>query len=310
MQPEGNGRHCDSCCKTVVDFTGMSDAGILDYFKQHSGICGRFTSGQLNRDLSIQSVKSYHSWFYGAAACGVLLLYAAQAQARPGVQTLQDTTIQQNIQVSTANNLISRSFLFVFNSEDSVFKQPFAVHFEFGAFHLDTIPDASLQLGFHVPDSIYWDSIRVRIKALNGQIHELQIPGLALTGPFTGRNEIRLFHAADGLKFERIMPFAGIELPIVMGIPPMIWDFKIKPIEAHIQTQTLGFAVMGDTIIPDTHKAGMPEKVKNRPEQLKRLADTKVAEDQFWFVGFVGLFIAAVLFWVKRGPKPPGTGKH
>jgi hypothetical protein len=42
------GRFCEQCNKTVIDFTKMSDAEIIDYFKdQPSATCGRFKPEQL-----------------------------------------------------------------------------------------------------------------------------------------------------------------------------------------------------------------------------------------------------------------------
>lgn len=56
MTPQGLGRHCDSCAKTVVDFTAKSDKFIASYFKKHENVCGRFRPDQLNRpiDLSVR----------------------------------------------------------------------------------------------------------------------------------------------------------------------------------------------------------------------------------------------------------------
>jgi len=52
MHPSGNGRACMACQKTVVDFTAMSDAEILQYMRETgSHVCGRLTPGQMNRDL-------------------------------------------------------------------------------------------------------------------------------------------------------------------------------------------------------------------------------------------------------------------
>lgn len=52
MHPSEKGRHCMTCQKTVVDFTAMSDAEILQYMRQAgSQVCGRLTTGQMNRDL-------------------------------------------------------------------------------------------------------------------------------------------------------------------------------------------------------------------------------------------------------------------
>ena len=52
MQPTEKGRHCQSCCKTVVDFTEMSDAEIIRHLSQAGPhVCGRLMPDQLNRTL-------------------------------------------------------------------------------------------------------------------------------------------------------------------------------------------------------------------------------------------------------------------
>ena len=49
MTPSGNGRHCDSCDKTVVDFTAMTLEQIKIYFDKNKGIrvCGHFKTMQV-----------------------------------------------------------------------------------------------------------------------------------------------------------------------------------------------------------------------------------------------------------------------
>ena len=54
MRPEEKGRHCASCQKTVVDFTGMSDGEIIRHLaRAGQGVCGRLAPDQLDRDLSL-----------------------------------------------------------------------------------------------------------------------------------------------------------------------------------------------------------------------------------------------------------------
>lgn len=50
MQPNQQGRHCNACQKTVVDFTAMNDVQLGDFFTANTGenICGRFNSAQLH----------------------------------------------------------------------------------------------------------------------------------------------------------------------------------------------------------------------------------------------------------------------
>ena len=55
MIPGEKGRFCDSCQKTVHDFTGMSDAQLVAFFKKPStgSLCGRFMDDQLDRNIEI-----------------------------------------------------------------------------------------------------------------------------------------------------------------------------------------------------------------------------------------------------------------
>jgi hypothetical protein len=50
MHPREQGRHCDACDKTVIDFTGKSEKEICEYFVEHAGtrICGHFRISQLH----------------------------------------------------------------------------------------------------------------------------------------------------------------------------------------------------------------------------------------------------------------------
>lgn len=49
MLPEEKGRFCQSCAKTVIDFTQSSNAEITSYFQNNRGLktCGRFNKEQL-----------------------------------------------------------------------------------------------------------------------------------------------------------------------------------------------------------------------------------------------------------------------
>jgi hypothetical protein len=54
MTFEAQGRFCQSCSKTVTDFSSMSDTGILKFLSTAPGAtCGRFTTDQLNRKIHI-----------------------------------------------------------------------------------------------------------------------------------------------------------------------------------------------------------------------------------------------------------------
>lgn len=54
MKPTGCGRFCDSCQKTVVDFTTMNDQQLALFFKKNTAsVCGRVRKDQLSKDFSI-----------------------------------------------------------------------------------------------------------------------------------------------------------------------------------------------------------------------------------------------------------------
>lgn len=47
MDVEDGGRYCQSCCKTVIDFSDWDTRNILKYLNTHTSICGRFQTDQL-----------------------------------------------------------------------------------------------------------------------------------------------------------------------------------------------------------------------------------------------------------------------
>lgn len=72
--PGTTARHCDSCAKNVVDFTGFSDAKMHAYVREQGGkLCGRFRPDQLNRPLRAVSTPTSNPLKVAAAAAGVML---------------------------------------------------------------------------------------------------------------------------------------------------------------------------------------------------------------------------------------------
>ncbi|WDF80491.1 carboxypeptidase-like regulatory domain-containing protein [Mucilaginibacter sp. KACC 22773] len=47
MMPAESGRHCAQCCKTVTDFTTMTNSQIIAYLNNTGNVCGRFNGEQL-----------------------------------------------------------------------------------------------------------------------------------------------------------------------------------------------------------------------------------------------------------------------
>lgn len=76
MIPADAGRHCGECSKTVIDFTGFTDAELFEYFSKPQGkVCGRFLSTQLSTQLHIPPQP--HSRLYRlTVALGLSLLFS------------------------------------------------------------------------------------------------------------------------------------------------------------------------------------------------------------------------------------------
>jgi hypothetical protein len=86
MTPGDKGRFCDSCQKTVHDFTGMSDVQLVAFFKKPStgSVCGRFYNDQLERDFEISRKRlPWIKYFFQFALPVFLTTMKTHAQGKP-----------------------------------------------------------------------------------------------------------------------------------------------------------------------------------------------------------------------------------
>ncbi len=83
MTPINKGRFCISCQKAVIDFTGMSDAQLVAFFKKPStgSLCGRFAHDQLERDIDIPRKRiPWLKYFFQIALPAFLFSQKTDAQ--------------------------------------------------------------------------------------------------------------------------------------------------------------------------------------------------------------------------------------
>lgn len=87
MTPEAQGKFCGACKKSVVDFTGMSDGQVAEFFKKATGsVCGRFHEDQLDRDISIPRKRiPWINYFFQITLPAFLLTMKATAQGKATV---------------------------------------------------------------------------------------------------------------------------------------------------------------------------------------------------------------------------------
>ncbi|MFM2193122.1 MAG: hypothetical protein RLZZ118_2079 [Bacteroidota bacterium] len=75
MLPEYDGRFCNKCQHTVVDFSGMSDSEVIAYIKKNPFIaCGNFRIEQVNRPLYFTK-KAHQKIAYAKAKVAALILF-------------------------------------------------------------------------------------------------------------------------------------------------------------------------------------------------------------------------------------------
>lgn len=92
MVPVEQGRYCQSCCKTVTDFSAMTDKEIINYLGGQENVCGRFADGQLGRlNERLQNNKPSFTLFkrIGFAAVVLMAIPFAKANAQKKHKTEQ-----------------------------------------------------------------------------------------------------------------------------------------------------------------------------------------------------------------------------
>lgn len=89
MSQEQQGRHCQVCCKTVVDFSKKSNTEIIDFLQTNSEkkICGRFRSAQLVSPAAFREPKKGPRYriFFAALffVFGGMLFNSCTSQKKP-----------------------------------------------------------------------------------------------------------------------------------------------------------------------------------------------------------------------------------
>ena len=103
MTPDGNGRHCDSCGKTVIDFSKFTDRELIEFWKKAKGkLCGRFSEYQVNRAIPIpvESNSIFHKALFGTAIAAGLAT-VANGQTTHNMPSIQVPVPSAQIQTNS-----------------------------------------------------------------------------------------------------------------------------------------------------------------------------------------------------------------
>jgi hypothetical protein len=122
------GKFCESCQKEVIDFTTMSDAEIILFFKNNKDKCGSFKASQLNRNLfPIHQSNTHRPAKYFFASLLSLNFLSASASINPkpkiendSVAVVVDSTIVKNDSVELTK--VDSAAVPKFYLNDSIFK--------------------------------------------------------------------------------------------------------------------------------------------------------------------------------------------
>jgi hypothetical protein len=98
MDPAVKGRYCGHCCKTVIDFTKMTNKEIITFLAGKTDVCGRFDQYQLpglNYQLNNENATnrfSWKKWLVAAGLFGISFINRASAQTKTQVNVSQQPT--------------------------------------------------------------------------------------------------------------------------------------------------------------------------------------------------------------------------
>ncbi|WP_426671822.1 carboxypeptidase-like regulatory domain-containing protein [Mucilaginibacter sp. McL0603] len=102
MNEVKEGRHCEHCCKTVVDFTIMTNNEIINHLSTKNNVCGRFDQAQLNNVnhwLYVKNLSATNWWKRIVVVMGLfgsLPLFKANGETKPVIVSTTDTTKSNN----------------------------------------------------------------------------------------------------------------------------------------------------------------------------------------------------------------------
>jgi len=105
MTPNTQGRHCNSCVKTVVDFTGMSDEEVKYFFlhKKEDKVCGRFKAEQVQRitiqlpdNIFIMPIPFWKKFLAASLLVFSTTLFSCDTRLTGDVSTTQEQTSVPN----------------------------------------------------------------------------------------------------------------------------------------------------------------------------------------------------------------------
>ena len=164
MTSTEQGKHCNNCNKTVIDFSLYSDKELLEFFSKFDNhICGRFNDYQLNRTLSIPEHKRFsgiYKLFFGTALASWFgLIFTGEAKGSNPVQVEQQATGKKQ-QASSKDSLKQCIYGVVISYNDKS-KIAYAGVYIKEAPECKTTSDINGRYSLQIPDSLVGKKITI-----------------------------------------------------------------------------------------------------------------------------------------------------
>lgn len=173
MTPEGKGKHCAKCEKTVVDFTQMSDTKMLEYLKYHPNSCGRFYNHQLNREIPVYETESLaFKVFRKAALTGIFAtqLWTRKAEAQEmDKDTLANTAVVSQ-QAINNQSIFQKTVSGRVIQPDSTIHKALGLRFTIDTFSIEVELAKTNEFSFQLPFGFEKDSMDVELFTLDTTI--------------------------------------------------------------------------------------------------------------------------------------------
>jgi hypothetical protein len=117
MEQRHEGKHCNSCQKTVIDFTLMTDTQLANFFKKNtSNVCGRFYEDQLDKQIALP--KRELPWLkYFFTITLPAFLFSQKSWGQKNLHKAKTVLVKKQIKKSA---LIPAESILLENKKDSI----------------------------------------------------------------------------------------------------------------------------------------------------------------------------------------------
>jgi hypothetical protein len=172
MSPNAKGRYCQSCAKTVVDFSIMTDAEIVSFFKNKpQNVCGRFTDKQLEKQYSIVTPSQSMSYARAAALAAGLFVAAT------GCQELHSPYPKENmVQVDSTKLRLPENMRAIFGIvEDDNYKRLINAEISVNDNIQKAYTDTSGKFVFLINNNLSSVKLRISFKGFKNKILDIDL---------------------------------------------------------------------------------------------------------------------------------------